>query len=201
MAEETADVRATERGLTVADKMRLLLEITRKISRSLNLEEVLAQVMDTLDSLLPYHAAGIYIIRRDPHTTEGGTSSLIFHAEAVRGYDLEELMELRLKLGEGLIGYVAQTGEAIIVPDVRTDARYVNARHETRSELVAPIISNDEVIGVFDLESDDLDAYTEDDRQVLMLQASQVAISIEKAMLHRSEENTSEPQSRGLISY
>jgi phosphoserine phosphatase RsbU/P len=184
MAEETADVRATETGLTVADKLRLLLEITRKISRSLNLEEVLAQVMDTLVSLLPYDAAGIYIIRRDPHISEGGTASLIFHAEAVRGYDLEELMELRLKLGEGLIGSVAQTGEAIIVPDVRTDARYVNARHETRSELVAPIISNDEVIGVFDLESDQPDTYTEDDRQVLMLLASQVAISIEKAMLH-----------------
>src|SRR5919202_875009 len=140
--------------------------------------------MDTLDSLLPYDAAGIYIIRRDPHISEGGTASLIFHAEAVRGYDIEELMELRLKLGEGLIGYVTQTGEAIIVPDVRRDPRYVNARKETRSELVAPIISNDEVIGVFDLESDDPDAYTEDDRQVLLLLASQVAIIIEKAMLH-----------------
>ena len=184
MAEETADMSAQASGLSVAEKLRLLLEITKKISRSLNLEEVLAQVMDTLDSLLPYDAAGIYIIRRDPHISEGGTTSLIFHAEAVRGYDIEEMMELRLKLGEGLIGYVAQTGEAIIVPDVRRDPRYVNARKETRSELVAPIISNDEVIGVFDLESDDPDAYTEDDRQVLLLLASQVAIIIEKAMLH-----------------
>src|ERR671928_1251463 len=166
MADETARTGAPVAALTVAEKLRLLLEITRKISRSLNLEEVLSQVMDTLDSLIPYDAAGIYIIRRDPHISEGGTASLIFHAEAVRGYDIGELMELRLKLGEGLIGYVAQTGEAIIVPDVRRDPRYVNARKETRSELVAPIISNDEVIGVFDLESDDEDAYTEDDRQV-----------------------------------
>src|SRR5438270_13024319 len=184
MAEETANMRVPVSGLTVADKLRLLLEITKKISRSLNLEEVLAQVMDTLDSLLPYDAAGIYIIRRDPHISEGGTASLIFHAEAVRGYDMEELMELRLKLGEGLIGWVAQKGEAVIVPDVSKDARYVNARHETRSELVAPIISNDEVIGVFDLESDDENAYTEDDRQILLLLASQVDIIIEKAMLH-----------------
>jgi sigma-B regulation protein RsbU (phosphoserine phosphatase) len=145
---------------------------------------VLAQVMDTLDSLLPYDAAGIYIIRRDLHTTEGGTSSLVFHAEAVRGYNIEEMMELRLKLGEGLIGWVAQSGEAVAVPDVRLDARYVNARKETRSEVVAPIISNDEVIGVFDLESDRLNAYTEDDKQLLMLLASQVAIIVEKAMLH-----------------
>ena len=42
-------------------------------------------------------------------------------------------------------------------------ARYFPARKRTRSEMVAPIISNDEVIGVFDLESDRLNAYTEDD--------------------------------------
>ncbi|MCA1618191.1 MAG: SpoIIE family protein phosphatase [Acidobacteria bacterium] len=184
MAEETANVGVKASGLTLADKLRLLLEITRKISRSLDLEEVLAQVMDTLDSLLPYHAAGIYIIRRDPHLSEGGTASLVFHAEAVRGYDIEELMELRLKLGEGLIGWVAQTGEAVVVSDVSADPRYVNARRETRSEVVAPIISNDSVIGVFDLESDDLGAYGEDDKQLLMLLASQVAIIVEKAMLH-----------------
>ncbi len=182
MAEETAGAR-TE-GLTLVTKLRMLLEITRKISRSLNLEEVLAQVMDTLDQLLPYDAAGIYIIRRDPHLSEGGTASLVFHAEAVRGYDIEELMELRLRLGQGLIGWVAETGEAVVVSDVRKDARYVNARKETRSEVVAPVISNDSVIGVVDLESDDLNAYTEDDKQLLMLLASQVAIIVEKAMLH-----------------
>jgi len=184
MAEETSKVGARASGLTLADKLRLLLEITRKISRSLDLEEVLAQVMDTLDSLLPYDAAGIYIIRRDPHLSEGGTSSLIFHAEAVRGYDIEELMELRLKLGEGLIGWVAQTGDGVVVSDVREDQRYVNARKHTRSEVVAPIISNDSVIGVFDLESDDVGAYGEEDMQLLMLLASQVAIIVEKAMLH-----------------
>ncbi|HWS88632.1 MAG TPA: GAF domain-containing SpoIIE family protein phosphatase [Pyrinomonadaceae bacterium] len=184
MAEETAGVGARSQELSLATKLRMLLEITRKISRSLDLEEVLAQVMDTLDQLLPYDAAGIYIIRRDPHVSEGGTASLVFHAEAVRGYDIEEMMELRLKLGEGLIGWVAQTGDGVVVPDVRADARYVNARKETRSEVVAPIISNDSVIGVFDLESDDLNAYTEDDKQLLMLLASQVAIIVEKAMLH-----------------
>lgn len=183
MAEQTTNTKNAS-VLSVTEKLRLLLEITRKISRSLNLEEVLAQVMDTLDSLLPYDAAGIYIIRRDPHLSEGGTSTFIFHAEAVRGYDIGELLELRLKLGEGLIGWVAQKGEAIIVPDVQKDERYINARKQTRSEMVAPIIVNDEVIGVFDLESDDINAYTEDDQQFLLLLASQVAIIVEKAVLH-----------------
>lgn len=194
MTDEHTKTRGPVAGLTVTDKLRLLLDITKKISRSLNLEEVLAQVMDTLDSLLPYDAAGIYIIKRNANPAEQRASAaataataapdIVFHAEAVRGYDIEELMELNLKLGEGLIGYVAQTGEAIIVPDVRDDPRYVNARKETRSEMIAPVISNDEVIGVFDLESDDLNAYQEDDRQVLLLLASQVAIIVEKAVLH-----------------
>ncbi|MDQ3649936.1 MAG: SpoIIE family protein phosphatase [Acidobacteriota bacterium] len=182
----TAPTTTTE--LTVTDKLRLLLDITKKISQSLNVEEVLMLVMDTLGSLLPYDAAGIYVLERDQlHqglVAETNIADRIFRAEAVRGYDIEELMELRLKIGEGIIGYVAQTGEAVISPDVREDPRYVNARKETRSEMVAPIISNDEVIGVFDLESDRVNAYTEDDRQVLMLLTSQVAIIIEKAMLH-----------------
>ncbi len=192
MADEHTKTHGPVAGLTVTDKLRLLLDITNKISRSLNVEEVLAQVMDTLDSLLPYDAAGIYIIKRTaPHgdgpravAAEPAAPDIVFHAEAVRGYDIGEMMELNLKLGEGLIGYVAQKGDAIIVPDVRADPRYYNARRETRSEMIAPIISNDEVIGVFDLESDDLNAYTEDDRQILLLLASQVAIIVEKAMLH-----------------
>jgi len=94
------------------------------------------------------------------------------------------LTELHLKLGEGIIGSVALTREPVISPDVRIDPMYINARERTRSEMVAPIISNEEVIGVFDLESDELNAYSKDDLDVLMLLASQVAIIIEKVMLH-----------------
>jgi putative methionine-R-sulfoxide reductase with GAF domain len=96
-------------------------------------------------------------------------SPCVFQAEAVRGYDIEELTNLHLKLGEGLIGQVALTAEPISSPDVRTNPAYINARSETRSEMVAPIISNTEVIGVFDIESDELNAYSEDDLEVLML--------------------------------
>ncbi|MER3428115.1 MAG: hypothetical protein C4334_08445 [Pyrinomonas sp.] len=181
MDRENRSSLATE--LSIVDKLRLLLDITKKISRSLDVNEVLNLVMETLGSLIPYDAAGIYIIERNGRRTANG--EMIFHAEAVRGYDIEELTELRLKAGEGIIGYVAQTGEPVISPDVRRDPRYINARERTRSEMVAPIISNDEVIGVFDLESDEPNAYTEDDLQVLMLLASQVAIIIEKAMLHQ----------------
>ena len=173
--------------LSVTDKLRMLLDITKKISRSLNLDEVLNLVMDTLGSLIPYDAAGIYIIRCNGIRTATGAKGCadnFLQTEVVRGYDIAELLELRLKAGEGIIGYVAQTGEPVVAPDAQSDPRYINARERTRSEMVAPIISNDQVIGVFDLESDRLNAYTPDDLQVLLLLASQVAIIIEKAMLH-----------------
>ncbi len=180
----------SQSALTVVDKLRLLLDITKKISRSLDPEEVMGLVIETLGSLLPYDACGVYLINQQPldkQTSEKGNKEgayTVFRSEFVRGYDIDELLELRLKAGEGIIGFVAQTGEAVISPDVRHDPRYLNAREKTRSEMVAPIISNDEVIGVFDLESDKLNAYTNDDLEVLMLLASQVAIIIEKAMLH-----------------
>jgi sigma-B regulation protein RsbU (phosphoserine phosphatase) len=173
-------------GLSVVDKLRMLLDITKTISRSLDLDEVLSLVMDTLDSVIPYDAAGIYLVRRSQPTPEleDGLDEPVFHTQAVRGYDIDALQDLGLKMGEGLIGYVAVSGKPFISPDVRKEPRYINARAHTRSEMVAPIISNNEVIGVFDLESDELNAYSKDDLEVLALLASQVAIIIEKVMLH-----------------
>ena len=174
-------------GLSVVDKLRMLLDITKTISRSLDLDEVLNLVMDTLDSLIPYDAAGIYLVtcsRPIPEWEGGPDETCVFQTQAVRGYDIDDLQELHLKVGEGLIGHVAVSGKPFISPDVRKEPRYINARARTRSEMVTPSISNVEVIGVFDLESDELNAYSKDDLEVLGLLASQVAIIIEKVMLH-----------------
>lgn len=170
-------------NLSVVDKLRMLLDITKTISRSFDLDELLTLVMDTLGSLIHYDAAGIYLI--EAHT-ESSEIQYKFKSKALRGYQIGfELIEPRLKLGEGFIGYVAQTGKSLISEDVSKDARYFPARERTQSELVAPIVSNEKVIGVFDLESDSLNAYTEDDLSLLQLLASQVAIIIEKVELHQ----------------
>ncbi|MBK9216322.1 MAG: SpoIIE family protein phosphatase [Chloracidobacterium sp.] len=173
--------KTTSESLTTVDKLRMLLDITKTISRSLDLDEVLNLVMDTLGSLIPYDAAGIYLIEFSP---EDG-SPYVFKSKVIRGYQISfELIEPRLKMGEGFIGTVAQTGKAIVSHDVSKDPRYFAARERTRSEMVAPIISNDRVIGAFDLESDHLDAYSDDDLAILQLLTSQVAIIIEKVRLH-----------------
>jgi sigma-B regulation protein RsbU (phosphoserine phosphatase) len=165
-------------GLATVDKLRMLLEITRTISRSLDVEELLNKVMDTLGSLIHYDAAGIYLMET------GEDSPYVFKAKAIRGYEISfELIEPRIKLGEGFIGRVAESGKPIISHDVSKDPRYFRARERTKSEMVAPIISHDKVIGVFDLESDRLDAYSADDLTILQMLTEQVAIIIEKVRL------------------
>src|SRR3954452_5953995 len=89
--------------LSIVDKLRMLLDITKTISRSLDLDEVLKLVMDTLGSLIPYDAAGIYLIESSPENP----SPHIFKSRVIRGYKLSsELIEPRLKMGEGFLGHV-----------------------------------------------------------------------------------------------
>ena len=181
MTENAAEKPKNKTGLTTIDKLRMLLDITKTISRSLDLDEVLNLVMDTLGSLIPYDAAGIYLIEFG----KDEASPYVFKSKAIRGYQISfDLIEPRLKMGEGFLGTVAQTAKPIISHDVSKDERYFAAREKTRSEMVAPIVSNDRVIGVFDLESDSLDAYNDDDLAILQLLTSQVAIIIEKVWLH-----------------
>ena len=124
--------------LSTVDKLRMLLDITKTISRSLDLDEVLKLVMDTLGSLLPYDAAGIYLMETNEK------NEYVFKSKAIRGYEISfDLAEPRLRLGEGFIGFAAQTGKSLISGDVSQEARYFSARQRTKSEIVAPIISND----------------------------------------------------------
>ena len=179
MADSNIQRGTPDPQLNAEDKLRMLLEITRTISRSLDLDELLNLVMDTLGSQIHYDAAGIYLM-----DAGNDGNPYIFKARVIRGYDISfELVEPRIKMGEGFIGRVAESGKSIISPDVSKDSRYFQARERTRSEMLAPIISNDKVIGVFDLESDKLDAYSQDDLELLQLLTAQVAIIIEKVRL------------------
>jgi sigma-B regulation protein RsbU (phosphoserine phosphatase) len=89
-----------------------------------------------------------------------------------------------VKVGEGLVGYAAQHKEPVLVSDVSTDPRYIKVVEDIRSELVVPLMIKDRCIGVFDLESPDLDAFKKNDVQILTLLASQAAVAIENARLY-----------------
>ena len=164
-----------------ADAMRekvenqLLLELGTRISGSLDTETLLEQILDLVFQVVRYDAAGIYLVDRKTQWITRQT---------IRGYDPERGEAVRLKIGKGLIGWVVKTGGGVIVADVRNDPRYVNAREQTRSEMVAPIRIGTEVIGAFNLESDEPDAYEADDMQLLTAFAAQAAVAIERTRLH-----------------
>src|SRR6187399_2578588 len=109
MPNSTDSIQPKAEELSIVDKLRLLLDITKTISRSLDLDEVLNLVMDTLGSLIPYDATSIYLIEFSP---EDG-SPYIFKSKAIRGYQISfDLIEPRLRMGEGFLGTVAQTGQS-----------------------------------------------------------------------------------------
>ncbi len=82
---------------------------------------------------------------------------------------------VRIPIGQGICGAAAREGSTIIVPDVRTDPRYLQCFLSTRSEIVVPIRRGDTVLGEIDIDSDELAAFADDDRQLLEWLASELA--------------------------
>lgn len=154
----------------------LLYEIGMKLSGTLELDELLKEILNTLQKVLDYSAGGIFLI--EPEKDEVGSIFTV-------GYDDRYQGKLQLKIGQGLIGSVAKLGETVIVPDVSKDTRYVNARPKTKSEIVVPIKLSDKTIGVLNLESDNIDAYDNHTAALLSAFAAQAAISIERTRLHQ----------------
>jgi len=92
----------------------------------------------------------------------------------------------RVKLGHGLVGFAALHKEPVNVPDVASDPRYIKVVDDARSELVIPLLLKDRCIGVFDLESPELDAFSKRHVEILTLLASQAAVAIENARLYET---------------
>ncbi len=89
----------------------------------------------------------------------------------------------RIPVGQGITGTAAATREPVRVSDVRNDPRYINAIDAVRSELAVPLMFHGEVIGVLDLQSQQLDYFTHEQQEILTLLASRLAVAIENARL------------------
>jgi sigma-B regulation protein RsbU (phosphoserine phosphatase) len=91
-----------------------------------------------------------------------------------------------VRFGEGIVGYAALHKEPVLVPDVSQDPRYINAVKDVRSELAIPLLLKDRCLGVLDLESPELDAFSKKHVELLTLLASQAAVAIENARLYEA---------------
>ena len=165
-------------------KYRLLLELSQRISRTLDLQVVLDDLLKALRPAVAYDAAGVFVLKRAVPLVRRDDPSLIAGMVQV-GFDAPRTDDPMLRSGKGIVGHVVRTGETVIAPDVRDDPRYVAGRLATRSELAVPIVSEAGVIGCFNLESDRAGAFSRDDAELVEFFASAAAVSIEKALLHR----------------
>jgi sigma-B regulation protein RsbU (phosphoserine phosphatase) len=165
-------------------KYRLLLELSQRISRTLDLPVVLEDLLQALRSAIRYDAAGVFVLNRAVPLVRRSDPNLIAGMMQV-GFDQPTANDPMLRSGKGIIGHVIHTGETVIAPDVRLDPRYVVGRRATLSELAVPIVSEAGVIGCLNVESDRTQAFSAADAELVEFFASAAAVSIEKALLHR----------------
>ncbi len=154
----------------------VLYEIGKKLSGSLTLDEVLEKIINSLHQVINLDAAGVFVINANSDEVDSIYSI---------GYGPEPEVDLHTKMGQGLVGYAAKLGGPIIVPDVSKDDRYIKSRSASKSELVVPINVDDRIVGVLNLESDELNAYNQKDVDLVTTFASHAGITIERARLHQ----------------
>ena len=172
VAIENARLFEHEREYT--STLETLSEIGREFGAILNLDELLTRIATLARRVIDYRTFGILLLNERTGELEMKTG--------VRYGDKVTLPQV--KLGHGLVGYAALHKEAVNVPDVSADPRYIKVVDATRSELVIPLMLQDRCIGVFDLESPELDAFSKSHIDILTLLASQAAVAIENARLY-----------------
>lgn len=163
-----------ERQRHDAEAFELLAEIGREVAAVLDLDELLARIAQLTKTVIDYRTFGI-LLYNEP------TRELEMKVAVQYG---EKVTLPKVALGEGLVGYAALHREAVLVPDVSKDPRYIKVVDDVRSELAIPMLLKDRCIGVFDLESPELDAFTKRDVGILTMLASQAAVAIENARLY-----------------
>jgi two-component system phosphate regulon sensor histidine kinase PhoR len=166
----------------VTERMReatALYKVSNLLMRTLNLGQILEKVLDILQKSFGYLDCSILLVDKKAGELE---------VKAVRGYLQEAVGKVRLKAGQkGIIGWVAAHKTALNVPDVAQDSRYVEGVPGTKSEMAAPMIAGDKVIGVLDVQRPEVNAFNDDDLRVLSSVAAQAAIAIERARLYSAE--------------
>jgi nitrate/nitrite-specific signal transduction histidine kinase len=161
-----------------ADQFRVISEVGRSITSILSVDELLAEIVELIQGAFNYHHVAIGLIEGDTLVYKVGAGQLI---DAGIQFDPN-----RMKVGkEGLTGWVAGTGEPLMLADVSKDERYVHmVGSSTKSELMVAIKAKGEVIGILDIQSDQLNAFHDSDLVMMQSLANQAGIALENARLY-----------------
>jgi GAF domain-containing protein len=170
------------------EELKVLNEIGQAVSAEVNYQSLLELILERAKEIMPYQFGGITLI--DEQSKELVSASSI---------GLPKRPEpLRTEIGKGIAGWVAKYGQSLRVDDVRNIPRipnvseqpsYIELDENTRSELCVPLKVKGQVIGVLNLESHQVGAFSERDQEQLETLASQAAIAIQNARLHADLEH------------
>jgi sigma-B regulation protein RsbU (phosphoserine phosphatase) len=174
VATALVNARLFEQQRLDAQAFETLAEIGREVAAVLDLEQLLSRIAQLTRRVVDYRTFGILLLN-------DATQELEIKVAVQYG---EKVVLPRVRIGEGLVGYAALHRQPVLAPDVSKDARYIKVVEDVRSELVVPMLLKDRCIGVFDLESPELDAFSKRDVEILTLLASQAAVAIENARLY-----------------
>jgi len=165
-ARESAEARART--------LEILNEISRELSALLNTDELLKRIGELLCRLLEYQTFSILLL--------DASGKVLKHRFSLSGGQVIEKPDI--PLDRGLVGYAARHRQAVVVPDVRQDPRYIKFHDETRSELSVPLIAKDKLVGVLDIENATADYFREGHIQAITILASQLAVALDNAILY-----------------
>jgi sigma-B regulation protein RsbU (phosphoserine phosphatase) len=172
MPAPKAQVRFRER----AELLDFLLEVSTVTAETLDLDRLLANVAEIIKDVIPYELFAILLYSER-------TRSLSMRYSI--GHRDEVAKNLSVSLNEGITGSAAAIRQPILVRDVRSDPRYLNALDAVRSELSVPMLVRSKLVGVIDLQATRTNAFSDHDRALLALIASRVGVAIDNARLYR----------------
>jgi signal transduction histidine kinase len=176
-------------------RFRILTEVSQQITSILDINELLKQLVQLVQRTFHYYHIEIGLVERD---------EVVFHTGAGELWETPDFQvkPSRLKVGkEGITGWVAWTGQALVIPDVSREPRYIHVvGSRTKSELTVPIRVKDKIIGILDVESDQLNGFDETDMELMTLLANQAGIAIENARLYEDAKKMAALEERQRLS-
>lgn len=175
--------RVTERTRALATS----IEVSARLSTILDPDQLVGEVVDQLRQAFDYYHVHIYVgdDTRRRLLMVGGTGEA-GRIMLARGHYLEA--------GHGLVGYAASTGQIVLVPDVRQDDRWLPnpLLPDTRAELAVPIKLRNEVLGVLDVQDNQVGGLNDEDAELLQSVANQVAVALRNARLYAETQERAE---------
>ncbi len=175
LAISIENARLFQKERAQAETLMVLTIVSREISSILDVEELLRRAAELVKRVIDYQIVSIMLYDEEQKVFRHRLD--VKHGQRVQG-------KLRVAATEGIVGAAATLREPVLVPDVTADDRYLLVNPETRSELAIPMLHKGKVIGVLDLESPQLNYFTEEHVQTLSILAANLAVSLENARLY-----------------